>query len=245
MSDSSISLQSPVLAAAGQGYSLSDDLAKLCLPQEFRDSYRRVAWVDSVCLLFLVVGLIGLKAPKVVERPLSAPVDNTPVLLPPPEEQPKPMEVKPDEQEPPPDQTAADTPQIAPVVAALNSPAVAFSVPVEGAVAIAPSVQFAPPPPPVTKAPAPKPKIFIPGRGESGHFPQPSYPREAQDQRIQGDVMLLVAVDTNGLPQKVEVKDTSNHYVLDQCAMQCVKRNWRWPPGEARSWYVPFQFKLQ
>src|SRR2546423_15471782 len=70
-------------------YALSSDLARLCLPSEYRDSNRALAWVDSICFAFLLVGLVGLKAPRVVVRPLSAPQDIVPVVFTPPEEQPK------------------------------------------------------------------------------------------------------------------------------------------------------------
>ena len=52
-------------------YRLSDDLAKLCLPSEYKDATRTLAWVNSICLLFLVIGFIGIKQPIIVSRPLS------------------------------------------------------------------------------------------------------------------------------------------------------------------------------
>lgn len=247
MSHSSVSTAPQSFAPAPSDYQLSDDLARLCLPHEFKDSYRKLAWANSVCFLFLVIGLIGLKSPRVFVRPLSAVVDTAPVVFTPPEEQPKPPEVKPDEQEPPPEDTAVDAPQIAPVVAVMPSPGVAFAVPVTGAVAVATSVRAAtPPPPPNSRPAAPKPKVFIPGQGEGGTFPWPhSYPREALEEHAQGTVTLYVEVDATGAPSKVEVKDTSRYHVLDQYALQWVKRNWKWLPGEVRYFYVPFEFKLQ
>ena len=227
MSDVAIS-SSPVSLAGSRDYQLSDGLARLCLPAEFRDSYRRLAWVDSICFLFLVIGLIGLRAPRIVERPLTPPPENVPVVFTPPEEQ----------------QQTVETPQI-PTVVAANAPNVAFAVPVEGAVVLAP-VNRAPPPPMVTKAPPAQPKTFVPGKGEGGTFPWPtSYPREAMDQRLQGTVMLYVVVDQNGSPTQVDIKDSSRHYVLDRFAQQWVKTHWRWLPGETRYFYVPFQFNLQ
>src|SRR5260370_31134169 len=112
MSDAATSLDA---TAQGQGYALSDDLARLCLPAQFKDSYRKLAWVDSICLLFLIIGLIGLKAPPVVERPVVPPTENVPVVFTPPEDQPKPEVGKPDE--PPPDMPT-EAPQVAAGLAA-------------------------------------------------------------------------------------------------------------------------------
>src|SRR5207248_9739546 len=96
-------------AAAGQSYQLNDALARLCLPQEYRDSYRTLAWVNSICFLFLVVGLVGLRPPKVVQKPLSEAVEPVPVVFTQPEEPPKAEpEIKPDEEQP------QDTPTEAP-----------------------------------------------------------------------------------------------------------------------------------
>ncbi len=183
MSESSVSTQSSLMPASpfGEGeheYALSSDLAKLCLPAAFTDSYRKLAWVDSICFLFLVIGLVGLKAPRVVERPLSQPTEAVPVVFTPPEE----------------------------------------------------------------------PKTFVPGQGRGGTFPWPTgrdYPREALEQRVQGTVTLYVVVDSSGVPIEVEVKGSSGHYVLDHFAMQWVKNKWRWLPGGADLFYVPFQFKLE
>src|SRR5262249_26136238 len=161
--------------------------------------------------------------------------DTAPVVFTPPEEQPKPPEVKPDEQEPPPEETAVDAPQIAPIIAVVNSPSVAFAVPVTGAVAGATRLRAATPPPPGNQPGAPKPRVCVPGQGEGGTFPWPrSYPREALEQRAQGTVTLYVVVDATGAPEKVEIKDSSRYHVLDQFASQWIKRNWRWLPGETR-----------
>ncbi len=237
MSESSTIEPSPF---AG-GYTLSSDLAKLCLPSEFRDDNRKLAWVNSICFLFLLIGAIGLKAPKVVQRPVTGPAEVVPVVFTPPEELPKPQpEVKPDEPQP---DTTMDTPQVATVVAAADASQVAFAVPVVGAVAVK-EARFATPPPPANQAP--RPRTFIPGQGEGGRFPWPhTYPREAMDQHAEGTLMLYVVVDPNGTPVTVETKDSSGHYVLDRFAAQWIKGNWRWLPGETRYFYVPFQFKLE
>src|SRR5260370_6665794 len=164
------------------GYTLSSDLARLCLPAEYKDDNRKLAWINSICFLFLVVGLVGLKAPKVVQRPVTAPQEVVPVVFTPPEEAPKPQpDVKPDEPQP---DTTMDTPQVATVFAAAEASQVAFAVPVVGAVAVN-EARVATPPPPAK----PGPRTFIPRPGEGGRFPGPHpYPRVALGQHAEGTV---------------------------------------------------------
>ena len=40
-------------------YELKDDLARLCLPSASRDVNLKLAWVNSVCILFLLIGIAG------------------------------------------------------------------------------------------------------------------------------------------------------------------------------------------
>src|ERR1700744_162484 len=42
-------------------YELKDDLARFCLPESNHDPYRKLAWVNSVCILFLLIGLLGAR----------------------------------------------------------------------------------------------------------------------------------------------------------------------------------------
>src|SRR5215813_3912444 len=153
MSESSVPTQSqlamaPTLQGNHDDYQLHDDLARLCLPQEFKDSYRTLAWVNSICCLFLVVGLIGLRPPKVIHKPLTEMVESVPVVFTPPEEPPK-VEPEPKQDEPDePQNTTEETPQVMTVVAAADPTSVAFAVPVQGAVAVAAAAHLATPPPP-------------------------------------------------------------------------------------------------
>src|SRR5438093_11445700 len=106
MSDYSPTAQSSLVAGSTFGeslgrYQLSDELARLCLPAEYKDSYRTLAWVNSICFLFLLIGVVGLRPPKVVERPVNPPSEPVPVVFTPPEEQPKSApQPKPDEPQP-------------------------------------------------------------------------------------------------------------------------------------------------
>jgi TonB family protein len=241
MSESAI--ESSPFSERPHDYALSSELAKLCLPAEYKDDNRRLAWVNSICFLFLVIGLVGLKSPKVVVRAINIPTEQVAVVFTPPEEAPKTPDVKPDEPQP---QEAMDTPTVTPVLAAIDSKAVAFAVPVEGAIAVK-EAKFATPPPPVGQAP-PRPRTFIPGHGEGGRFPWPTaldYPRDALAQQAQGKVVLDVIIDASGAPVKVEIKDSSGHVSLDRASQLWVKNKWHWLPGEERHYYVPFVWQLQ
>ncbi len=231
------------LAADVHHYALCSDLSRLCLPSEFREPHRRLAWVDSICFLFLIVGLVGLKPPKVIVRPLSKVEDVVPVIFTPPPEQPKTQpEVKPDEPQEPQD-TPLDTPQVVTVVAAVDSPAVAFAVPVKGAVAVV-AARYATPPPPVNYTP-PQPVKFDPNAATEGSYPPPNYPIMALRNRYQGTVTVEIKVDASGKVTSATVENTSGYGLLDEAALSVVKNRWRFPPGQVR-WYVwPCQFVLQ
>ena len=237
-------LGAATLESRAQDYQLSDDLARLCLPQEYKDSYRRLAWVNSICFLFLVVGLVGLKPPKVIHRPLTEVTEMMPVMLPPPEEQPKvEPEVKPDEPDQP-QNTPEEAPQVMTVVAAADSPSVAFSVPVQGAVAIAREVHLATPPPPAAKAP-PTAMKFNPGVADGGNHPPPAYPGIALRNHYQGTVTIEFVVDPTGKVIAAQVQRSSGFPVLDEAALDAVKNRWSFPPGSERLYYWPCQFQLQ
>ena len=246
---SSLPAQSP-LAQAGpfspgsEKYRLSDDLARLCLPQEWKDSYRTLAWVNSICFMFLVVGLIGLRAPRVIHRQLTEFTDTVPVIFTPPEEPPKTEpDVKPDEPDQP-QNVSEDTPSVAPVVAVMDSPAVAFSVPVQGAVTIAQEAHLATPPPPVDNAPT-KPVQFNPHAAGEGSFADPQYPSMALRNHYEGTTIIEIAVDTTGTITDAKVFKSSAYPLLDDAALDVVKKRWRFPPGQPRLYHWPCTFKLQ
>ncbi|HZR21472.1 MAG TPA: TonB family protein [Verrucomicrobiae bacterium] len=248
MSESSAPVQSPLasnpaLASPLGNYQLSDDLARLCLPQEWKDSYRTLAWVNSICALFLVVGLIGLKHPRVIQRPLSKIDEPVPVIFQQPEEPPKTEpEVKQEEEQP--QDTPTETPQVVTVVAAADPASVAFAVPVQGAVAIAPAAHLATPPPPVGQAP-PRAVQFNPGAGGGGRYPQPQYPAVALRNHYQGTVIIEYTVDEAGKIDSPKVQKSSGFPVLDEAALQVIQTRWHFEPGAVRHYITPFTFQLQ
>jgi len=236
--------ESEAAAAFGAGpvnYSLTSDLARLCLPAEFKDLSRKLAWVDSICFLFLLVGLVGIKPARIIEQPLSQPQDIVPVVFTPPEEQPK-VEPEVQKDEPPPENQPMDTPVVAAVVAAVDSPAVAFAVPVEGAVAVA-SARFATPPPPVTQAP--KFTKFDPNAYGTANYQAPDYPGFALRNHYQGMVTLEIRLTDTWQLESVNVVKTSGYPVLDEAAMKAVKM-WHFAPplpGKLLLWECKFELK--
>ena len=249
MSESSLPTQSqlataPTLGGNHDEYQLHDDLARLCLPQEYKDSYRRLAWVNSICCLFLVVGLIGLRPPKVIHKPLTEMVDTVPVIFTPPEEPPKvEPEPKPDEPDQP-QNTSEETPQVMTVVAAADPTSVAFAVPVQGAVAVAPAAHLATPPPPTTHAPPPATK-FNPAVADGGSYAAPQYPGIALRNHYSGTVTIEIHVDATGKITLARVQKSSGFPVLDEAALDVVKNRWRFPPGSERNYYWPCVFQIQ
>src|SRR6266487_1066191 len=125
---------SSAVAGSGQfnasGYSLHSDLAQFCLPAANRDANRILAYVNSICALFLAIGLAGI-SPPVLEQKVPEPIQEfVPVEIVQPPEPPK-VEPQPQQEEPEPQpDTRVEMPQIATVVAA-DPAQVSFAVPVE------------------------------------------------------------------------------------------------------------------
>jgi protein TonB len=228
-------------------YTLRSDLAKFCLPAAVSDPNRKYAWANSISFVFLVIGLIGLKAPELITKQIVPVADIVPIVFtPPPEEQQVQPETQPQEEA---EQDAPlDTPQVATVVAA-NPAAVAFAVPVEGPVVFAPAQFAAPPPaklpPPPQPTGPPKTTEFRRTSADAKTKPEPPYPRIALERHQEGRVMIHALIDTNGIPADVTVRDPSGYSILDRHAEQWVKNKWRWEPGEMRSVLIPFEFQIK
>jgi len=116
--------------------------------------------------------------------------------------------------------------------------------PAAAAPVAAPAAPAAPP------APA-APSIELPSSDASYlNNPKPVYPAVSKRLGEQGKVMLRVLIGTDGLPQKVEVKQSSGFERLDRQAIDAVMR-WRFVPGkrngvpEAMWNLVPINFVLQ
>ena len=222
-------------------YELKDELARHCLPAAKRDDNRGLAWVNSICLLFLLIGLVGAKRMFVTVRnppPLEETVPAVVLPVPPP---PAAAEAQNQEQS---DSDRPEVPQVVVVVPA--APNINFSVPTIGNV-VAPSALAAAPPLNPLRAPAPLRSLptSLSATGAGGERPQPPYPRIAQQEGMQGKVTLLMTVDDAGIITDIHVEESSGYPLLDRGALDFVKRHWTVPPGTAGHTYeTSIIFKL-
>ena len=60
--------------------------------------------------------------------------------------------------------------------------------------------------------------------------PAPPYPRPALMRNVQGTVVLVVVVDPFGLPESVEIEKSSGSRLLDQAAVEAIKK-WEFVPA--------------
>src|SRR5437773_2438211 len=232
-------------AANAPGYSLHSDIAQFCLPAANRDANRKLAYVNSICLLFLAVGIAGLNPPK-LEQKIPEPVQEfVPVEIvqppEPPKVEPQPQQEQPEQQ---PD-TPVEMPQVATVVAADPSQ-VQFAVPVEGPVVFAPA-KFAQAPPPAPPKPAGRTVVKLTG-AEGGTHPDPSYPRAALEQRQQGTVTVVMTVNPDGSVESIEIKKSAGYMTLDRHVTQWVKNRFKFLPitaDEKRYFEKDVDFQLQ
>lgn len=230
--------------AAPPDYRLKSDLAQCCLPSANRDEARRLAYVNSICLVFLVTGLLGVRRPDLITREPEPPVAR--ILV----EKLEPTTAPPPSQEaPPPDETSSEPPPVdAPVVAVAVAPpdaklAFPVAIDINVPVAFVPG-RFAPPPPrELPKAPSTSPLRFNRGTRDGGYYPPPLYPGLAQRRGLEGEAVVWIRVDEAGQVTSVELKKTSGHDVLDQAALAIVRERWRFPAGAERflEWTCAFQ----
>ncbi|PYM11914.1 MAG: hypothetical protein DME18_12710 [Verrucomicrobia bacterium] len=230
---------------ADRGYALHSDIAQFCLPAANRDENRKLAYVNSICLLFLAIGAAGLN-PSKLEQKVPEPVQEfVPVEIAQPPEPPKvEPQLQPEEPQPQPD-TPVETPQIATVVAA-DPTQLKFAVPVEGPVVFAPA-KFAQAPPPAPPKPAARTVVRMTG-AEGGTHPEPRYPPAALEQRQEGTVTVIMTVNPDGSVESIELKKSSGHGILDRHVTQWVKTRFRFLPidtGEKRYFEKDFVFQIK
>jgi protein TonB len=225
-----------------EGYHLKSDLARVCLPNPQGHSRRTLAWVNSICFLFLLIGILGARntLPKVKKV---APLEEAiPILIQPeaPTPPPQAKEERPREQT---DDTSA-APRV--VAVTVDTPAINFSVPAIGNVVVPNAIAAAPPAAPLrTVAPANHEPTSIGDTGQGGDRPAPSYPEMAAKFGQQGTVVLLLTVKNSGVVQSVTIKETSGSPLLDRSAKDFVKRHWIVPPGPGgRVFQVSIVYKL-
>jgi TonB family protein len=231
--------------ATSSSFAEASDLSKLCLPQEYKDTNRRLAWANSICVLFLLIGLVGLKPPKIHVRVLAEAPEPVPVEIIQPEDQPPTKPPEENVESEPTNEVLPDQPVVATVVAA-DPASAAFAVPVEGPVVLAPARLAAPPPvaPPKPQGDATK---YVPSVGDWGGHPAPEYPGLAQRMGYQGTVTLQITVDPSGVLTDVQLKKSSGYKILDDAALDHTRKHLhlRNAPGEVRIHTLDIVFRLR
>ena len=213
-------------------YELKDELARLCLPTASRDVNLKLAWVNSVCILILLIGILGARRGVIAIKPVppirvEVPVVVLPTVLPPQAVAPKPEQAQPINQ-----------PRV--VVALPNAPGINFGVPTAGTL-VAPAALASAPPPVV----APLRVSSIGNTGAGGDRPEPPYPKLALDTGQQGTVILSLTGDDAGNVVSVDVKTSSGSSILDHATVEFIKRHWRLPTdSSARQFETSITYKL-
>ena len=218
-------------------YELKSDLARYCLPSANRDAHLKLAWTNSVCLLFLLIGLAGARRGIIAIKPAPpiqeiVPVVVQPLILPP--------EATPEKQETPAEKN--DAPPVNVVIP--PSPSVSFSVPTIGALVVPANLAVAPPLQPMRPQQTQVGSLNATGGG--GERPQPPYPPIAKQTGEQGTVVILLDGDAAGNIVNIEVKQSSGFPVLDRATVDFLKRHWRLPTGtDSRRFQTSITYQLQ
>ena len=199
-------------------YELKDELARYCLPSANRDANLKLAWVNSVCILFLLIGILGARRGIIAIKPVPPIRVEVPIVIQPTVLPPQAIAQKTEQPEP------INQPRI--LVALPNAPDVNFTIPIVGTLVV-----------PAALASAPQPQIApvrigsLNNTGAGGERPEPPYPPIARQTGEQGTVKLLLGGDAAGNIISVDVKESSGFPVLDRATVDFIKRHWRLPAG--------------
>jgi periplasmic protein TonB len=208
------------------GYELKDELARFCLPEANRDPNRKLAWMNSICILFLLIGISGARPAAIPPIPLPPLEELVPAMVEP--LTPTPQTVTEQQNEDQADQEQSDVPKV--VVVTPAAPNINFAIPTIGNLVVPTAVAKAPPLKPM-QAPAPLRSVprTLSNTGAGGERPAPPYPKLAQQQGEQGTVTLLLKTDEAGAIISVEVKESSGFPILDRSSVDYVRRHWKVP----------------
>ena len=218
-------------------YELKDELARLCLPAAGRDTNLKLAWVNSVCILFLLIGIFGARRGLISIRPAPPIEEIVPVIL-------EPVTLPPQEttEKKETDENKNDTPQVAVVIP--QTPNINFSVPTIGSLVVPAGLASAPPLEPLRTAA----QIgSLNNTGAGGERPIPPYPLIAKQTGEQGTVILLLGGDAAGNVISIDVKESSGFPILDRATVDFIKRRWHLPPGTGSQLFqtsITYQLQL-
>lgn len=218
-------------------YELKDELARLCLPGAQRDPNRKLAWLNSVCILFLLIGIFGAAPARIAVKPVPPVEELAPVAL----EVPPPQTVTPTQTEAQTEPQPSQAPNV--VVVVPPAPNINFSIPTVGNLVAPAAMAQAPPISPLQPAAPVNQLAQIATTGAGGSRPQPPYPQIAADTGEQGTVTLLMTAGPDGRVTSVQIKGSSGYPVLDRATADFIRRHWVLPSGG--SFQTSIIFRLQ
>lgn len=216
---------------------MRSELAAFCLPSAHRDGNQRLAWINSLCFAYLIIGLLGIKPPSPVirtVRPIEEPI--VAVLEPPTTPPPSTEEAAPDEPQDPTDDLS-DAPALVAVV--LDTPQVQFSVPTVGNVLVRDPISAAPPLKPLQAAleNMSKKPVSLAGQLGTRYFPAPQWTTRLQQSRAEGTIVMLITVDNGGKITAIEVTQSTGYPELDEHTVNHVRRRFTFPAGQGEMQY--------
>lgn len=220
-----------------------NDLPRFCLEMDPAESRRTLAWVNSICAIYLVIGIIGLRPPPLdITRQAATPEEAVPTVIEPlvsavaqisPDSSPEMNDKAPDE---------------AGVAVTIDSPDISFSVPTVGNILVSANMAQPPPAHPMQAVASINAAHieFINVTGMGGSRSPPLYPRESVLRNETGTVTILIEVEDSGRISSVAVKESSGFPMLDRAAVMHAQRAWFFPPAKGqRMFECPIIFQLQ
>ena len=217
-------------------YELKGELARLCLPQANRDTNLKLAWVNSICILFLLIGILGARRGLIAIKPAPPLEEIVPVVI-------EPITLPPEAttEKKPADEDKNDAPRVAVVIP--QSPNISFSVPTIGSLIVPANLASAPPLEPMRKATSIN---LVSSTGAGGERPEPPYPKIALQEGQQGTILLLLGDDAAGNIISVDIKESSGFPLLDRATADFIKRHWHLPAGPVNQLFqTRITYKLQ
>src|SRR5579862_6717296 len=206
---------------------LKDELARLSLPSANRDPSRKLAWMNSICILFLLIGIFGGAPGAVSIKPVPPIEEIMPVAI---ETPPLPQAVKLIEIQAQNEERQPSAPNV--VVVVPNAPNISFSVPTIGNLVAPSAMAMAPPLNPMQPVQEPVTQLSrISNTGSGGSRPSPPYPPIAVGTREQGTVTLQMTGDAEGRVASVQIIHSSGFPVLDRATEDFIRRHWWLPNG--------------
>jgi TonB family protein len=202
-------------------YALSDELARFCLPEANRDPNRKLAWTNSVCLLFLLIGFMGARSAANFTEPPPRVEEAIPTII----EPLKPTPTSEVQKVQPTDQNPAPAPRV--VAVTIDTPAINFAVPTIGNVVVANALARAPV---VQRLTSLSSVQRVSSTGDNGDRPQPPYPAIALSEAEQGSVGVTMTVDDSGTVTQIDLKESSGYPILDRSTLEFIKRHWHIQP---------------